>query len=93
MDAAIGRASAGRFDHYMCTESQDTRRRTKGDIVSRSRADLPEAGISEEQIVVIPIENDAVVHAFKLERPGDLLIISVRQSALAWPRITSFKPG
>jgi len=84
---------AGRFDHYVCTEPPDTRGRPKGDIIARLQAGLREAGVRENQIDVVPTENDAVVHALKLARPGDLLIISVRKSEHAWPLITSFKPS
>ena len=93
MYAAIGRAVAGRFDHYVCTEPPDTRGRPRGDIIARLKAGLCEAGVAESQIDVVPNENDAVVHALKLARPGDLLIVSVRKSLQAWPLITSFKFG
>lgn len=93
MYPAIARAVAGRFDHYVCTEPTDTRGRPKGDIIARLQAGLREAGVRENQIDVVPTENDAVVHALKLARPGDLLIISVRKSEHAWPLITSFKPS
>ncbi len=89
---AIANAVAGRFDHYICRRD-DALRGRDGDEVPRilSRA-LLAAGVPEQNISVIPDEQQAIDAALKMGDTGDLLLIFGDALVRSWKQIIKFRP-
>lgn len=88
--ANIAKAAAGHFDIYIC--KADDRRRGRGfDEVPQIMATaLREAGISDDKILVIPSEVDAVNESLKLAEHDDLVIIFGDAITRCWKQIVGF---
>lgn len=90
--AAIARAAAGRFDHYICRRDDNLRGRD-GDEVPRILAGaLYAAGIPKEAVSVIPDEQQATQAALEMARAGDLLLIFADALVRSWKQIIHFHP-
>jgi cyanophycin synthetase len=90
---AIALAVAGRFDHYICRRDDNLRDRD-GDEVPRILArTLMDAGVSKDQISIIPDERDAIDAALNMGRPGDLLLVFADALTRSWKQITKFRPA
>ncbi|MCG6118828.1 MAG: cyanophycin synthetase [Aquimonas sp.] len=88
---AIADAVAGRFDHYICRRDDSLRGRD-GDEVPRIQAKALKArGVPEEQISIIPDEQEAIDAALRMGRHGDLLLIFADALARSWKQVTKFK--
>jgi cyanophycin synthetase len=91
--AEIGRAAAGRFDHYVCRRDDGLRGR-KGDEIPRMlRSALLEAGVSAQAVEVVPDEQEAIDAALRRGRPGDLLLVFADALARSWEQIVRFRSG
>jgi cyanophycin synthetase len=81
---------SGHFDHYICKADDDRRRRGHDEIPQMFKAEFLKNGISEDQISIIPNEEDAVAASLDMAKPGDLVIIFGDNSARCWKQIIYF---
>lgn len=87
-DAAV--ILSGHFDHYICKADDDRRKRGHDEIPQMFKTEFLKNGISEDQISVIPNEEDAVAASLDMAKPGDLVIIFGDNSARCWKQIIYF---
>ena len=87
----IARAVAGRFDHYICRRDDGLRGRDGDAVPKMIAAVLREEGVRDEQITLIPDEQEAIDHALKMGRPGDLLLIFADALTRSWKQVIKFK--
>jgi cyanophycin synthetase len=90
---AIARAVAGRFDHYICRRDDGLRDRAPDEVPRIMAAALREAGVGADATSVIPDEQEAILAALNMGRPGDLLLIFADELTRSWKQITKFKPA
>jgi cyanophycin synthetase len=88
----IALAVAGRFDHYICRRDDALRGRASDEVPRLIASVLREQGVPEEQITVIPDEQEAIDHALRLGQPGDLLLIFADALTRSWKQVIKFKP-
>ena len=88
VDAA--RTLSGHFDHYICKADDDRRKRGHDEIPQMFKAQFLEHGIPNDQISVIPDEEDAVAAALDMAKAGDLVIIFGDNSPRCWKQIIYF---
>jgi cyanophycin synthetase len=88
----IARAVAGRFDHYICRRDDGLRGRAPDEVPNMIAAVLREQGVREEQITIIPDEQEAIAHALGMARPSDLLLVFADALTRSWKQVIKFKP-
>ncbi len=88
----IARIAAGWFDRYICRRDDGLRGRTPDEIPRMLRDALLEFGVPEEQIAVVPDEQEATAQALSEARAGDLVLIFGDAVARTWEQISSFRP-
>ncbi|ANB16656.1 cyanophycin synthetase [Dokdonella koreensis] len=89
---AIAEAVAGRFDHYIVRRDDALRGRDGDEVPRIIAAALRNAGVPAEAITQIPDEQQAVDHALRGGRPGDLLLVFADALTRTWKQITKFRP-
>jgi cyanophycin synthetase len=89
---AIANAVAGRFDHYICRRDDSLRGRDGDEVPGILSRALQAAGVSPDDISVIPDEQKATDAALRMGRPGDLLLIFADALVRSWKQIVKFKP-
>jgi cyanophycin synthetase len=87
---SAARNLAGHFDHYICKADDDRRKRGHDEIPLMFKAEFLKNGITEDQITVIPNEEDAVAASLEMAQPGDLVIIFGDNSPRCWKQIIYF---
>ena len=87
----IARAVAGRFDHYVCRRDDGLRGRAPDEVPLMIAAVLREQGVREDQITVIPDEQEAIAHALRMGQFGDLLLVFADALTRSWKQVTKFK--
>jgi cyanophycin synthetase len=88
----IARAVAGRFDHYICRRDDGLRGRASDEVPKMIAGVLRDQGVREDQITIIPDEQEAIDHALRMGRPGDLLLIFADALTRSWKQVTKFRP-
>ncbi len=88
VEAAL--ALSGRFDHYICKADDDRRKRGHDEIPQMFKAEFLKNGISEDQISVIPNEEEAVAASLEMAEPGDLVVIFGDNTPRCWKQIIYF---
>ena len=88
--AEIGLLAAGMFDHYLCRADDNRRGRGHDEVPMMLRRVLIDAGVSEDQIEVIPDEQACVHQALQMARPGDLVLMFGDDTTRCWKQITNF---
>jgi cyanophycin synthetase len=81
---------AGHFDYFICKADDNRRNRGHDEIPKLFKAALISHGVSEDQISVIPNEEDAVAASLALAKAGDLVIIFGDNSPRCWKQIIYF---
>ena len=81
---------AGHFDHYICKADDNRRKRGPEEIPQMIKAQLIAAGVPEDQISVIPDEQEAVTASLEMAQPGDLLMVFGDNSSRCWKQIIYF---
>lgn len=84
---------AGKFDHYICKADDNRRNRGHDEIPQMFREEFLKNGISEDQISVVPNEEDAVAASLEMAQPGDLVVIFGDDSPRCWKQIIYFNAG
>jgi cyanophycin synthetase len=88
----IAAAVAGKFDHYVCRRDDGLRGRASDEVPKMIAAVLRDKGVPESAITLIPDEQEAIDHALRMGRPGDLLLIFADALTRSWKQVTKFKP-
>ena len=88
----IARAVAGRFDHYICRRDDGLRGREPDEVPKMIAAVLREQGVREDQITLIPDEQEAIDAALRMGREGDLLLIFADALTRSWKQVIKFRP-
>lgn len=88
----IALAVAGRFDHYICRRDDSLRGREPDEVPQLIASVLREQGVKDEQISIIPDEQEAIDRALRMGRPGDLLLIFADALTRSWKQVIKFKP-
>ena len=88
----IAAAVAGKFDHYVCRRDDGLRGRASDEVPKMIAEVLRAKGVSDSAITIIPDEQEAIDHALRLGRPGDLLLIFADALTRSWKQVTKFKP-
>jgi cyanophycin synthetase len=89
---AVALKTAGKFDHYICHSDDNPRGRTPTEVPEMIKAVLMEAGVAEEQIQIVPSEDDSVQTGLEMARPHDLLLIFCDGITRSWKKIIYFQP-
>jgi cyanophycin synthetase len=89
---AIARAVAGRFDHYVCRRDDNLRDRAPDEVPRIIASELLAAGVPQSAIAVIPDEQEAIDHALRMGRAGDLLLVFADALTRSWKQIIRFRP-
>ncbi len=90
--ADIGRIAAGQFDRYILRRDDGLRGRKSDEVPLLLRDSLLAAGVSAEQITVIPDEQTAVDTALREAQPGDLLLLFADAITRSWKQVIQFHP-
>ncbi len=88
----IARAVAGRFDHYICRRDDGLRGRASDEVPLMIAAVLREHGVREDQITIIPDEQQAIDAALRMGQFGDLLLVFADALTRSWKQVTKFRP-
>ncbi|HEX4859287.1 MAG TPA: cyanophycin synthetase [Usitatibacteraceae bacterium] len=89
---AIAEKVAGRFDHYICRRDDGLRGRASDEVPKMIASVLRAKGVKDSQIDIIPDEQEAIDHALRMGRQGDLLLIFADALARSWKQVTKFRP-
>jgi cyanophycin synthetase len=88
---AIADNAAGHFDYYICKADDNRRGRGVDEVPEMLRAQLHEAGVSPENVKVIPDEVDAVAAALEMARDGDLVVIFGDNIERCWNQVAGYQ--
>jgi cyanophycin synthetase len=89
---ALAKAAAPAFDLVLLREDDDLRGRQPGETANLLRQGLIDAGFQAERIVNgVFSEEDSVLKAMSMARPGDLVVIFGDRLARVWELIVGFK--
>jgi cyanophycin synthetase len=88
----IAQAVAGRFDHYICRRDDDLRGRNGEEVPKLIAATLRQHGVREEQISLIPDEQEAIDAALRMGQSGDLLLVFADALVRSWKQVIKFRP-
>jgi cyanophycin synthetase len=89
---AIAAAVAGKFDVYICRRDDGLRGRASDEVPQMIAGVLRERGVAEEQIRIIPDEQEAIDAALRMGQAGDLLLIFADALTRSWKQVIKFKP-
>ena len=84
------RMVAGHFDQYICKADDNRRGRGADEVPQLLRAELLAQGVSDENIRVIPSEEEAVDAALQAGGEGDLLVVFGDNITRCWKQIIYF---
>ncbi len=90
--AETARLIAGQFDHYICRRDDSLRGREPDEVPRLLQDGLLSAGVSKEQIQIIPEEHEAVTTALQMARKDDLVLLFGDNIDRCWEQITQFRP-
>ena len=86
----IAEIAAGHFDHFVCRCDDNRRGRGKDEVAVMLKNRLLEAGVSADQIDVVPDEQEATSKALQMAEPGDLILILADNIKRTWKQIIYF---
>ncbi|MEP6388713.1 MAG: cyanophycin synthetase [Halioglobus sp.] len=84
------RMVAGHFDQYICKADDNRRGRGEDEVPQLLRAELIAQGVSDENIRVIPSEEEAIEAALQAGGEGDLLVVFGDNITRSWKQIIYF---
>ena len=89
----IAKIAADHFDHFICRCDDVRRGRGSDEVAVMLKNRLLEAGISTDQIEVIPDEQEAVTRSLEMAAAGDLILILGDNIKRTWKQIIYFNSG
>jgi cyanophycin synthetase len=90
---AIAEAVAGRFDVYICRRDDGLRGRASDEVPKMIAGVLRSRGVRDDQIALIPDEQEAIDAALRMGQAGDLLLIFADALTRSWKQVIKFKPA
>ena len=87
---AIAQRASRSFDHFVCRSDDDPRGRGRDEVPLLLRNALHVAGVEPRSVQVIEDEQQAVEHALKLCKPGDVLLVFGDAITRSWKQIIYF---
>jgi cyanophycin synthetase len=88
----MARLCAGKFQHYVVRRDDGLRGRAADEVPRMLRDTLLQCGVEAKEIDLIPEESQALEHALRLCKAGDLLLAFGDNIQRCWKQITGFKP-
>jgi cyanophycin synthetase len=85
------KVAAKHFDHVILRQDDDPRGRAPLEVPKLMEKALLDAGMKREQIEIIGDEQQAVDHALRLAKRGDLLLVFADKINRCWKQITKFR--
>jgi cyanophycin synthetase len=85
-------AADANFDHYICRRDDAMRGRSKHEVPEMLAGALRAAGIAQDRISIVVDEQQAIDHALRMARTGDLVLIFADALARGWKQIVNFRP-
>ena len=89
----IAQVASGHFDHFICRADDNRRGRDNDEVATMQKNKLLEAGISTDQIEVIPDEQEANARALEMAETGDLILVLGDNIKRTWKQIIYFNSG
>jgi cyanophycin synthetase len=89
----IAQVASGHFDHFICRADDNRRGRDNDEVATMQKNMLLEAGISTDQIEVIPDEQEANARALEMAETGDLILVLGDNIKRTWKQIIYFNSG
>ena len=89
----IAEISASHFDHFICRCDDNRRGRGDDEVAVMLKNKLLEAGVSANQIEVIPDEQEATTRALEMAETSDLILVLGDNTTRAWKQIIYFNSG
>ena len=89
----IAEIAADHFDYFICRCDDNRRGRGTDEVAVMLKNRLLEAGISADQIEVIPDEQEATLRALEFAQTGDLVLVLGDNTTRAWKQIIYFNSG
>jgi cyanophycin synthetase len=89
----IAEIAADHFDYFICRCDDNRRGRGTDEVAVMQKNRLLEAGISADQIEVIPDEQEATLRALEFAETGDLVLVLGDNTTRAWKQIIYFNSG
>ena len=86
----IAELVAGHFDRYYCRRDDQLRGRESDEIPLMLRAGLVASGVPEEQILIVPSEEEAVDRALNEAQADDLLLLFGDDIQRTWDQVVGF---
>ncbi len=88
----IAKAVAGGFDHYICRRDDGLRGRKSDEVPLLIAATLREHGVPDDQISIIPDEQEAIDAGLRMAQAGDVLLVFADALVRSWKQVIKFKP-
>jgi cyanophycin synthetase len=85
------KVAAKNFDHVILRQDDDTRGRAPLEVPKLMEKALLDAGLKKEQVEIVADEQQAVEHALRTAKRGDLLLVFADKINRCWKQITKFK--
>jgi len=89
---AIARTVAGHFNTYICHADDNPRGRAKDEVPKMLRAELIEAGVPEERVLLAAGEEESIDTGLRMARATDLLLVFCDAITRSWKQIIYFRP-
>ena len=89
---ALAEEVAGHFDHYVCHDEDDRRKREPREVSLLMQNALFGKEVPEDKVEIIEKEEDAVESVLSRAKPGDLVLIFAENITRTWKQIIYFKP-
>ncbi|MEM1263732.1 MAG: cyanophycin synthetase [Pseudomonadota bacterium] len=88
---AIAAEASSHFDHYVLKTDDNLRGRGPDEIPQILKRVLIEHGVEEENIEVVPDEQQAIDHTLRTAREGDLVVVFGDEVHRSWKQIIHFE--
>ena len=85
------RIAAKAFDRVIVRQDDDTRGRDPLEVPRMMEKGLLDAGMARSSVEIVAEEQQAVDHALRAARRGDLVVILADKVARSWKQITKFR--
>jgi cyanophycin synthetase len=89
----IAEIAASHFDYFICRCDDNRRGRGEDEVAVMLKKQLLQQGLTEDQIEVIPSEQEATAQGLEMARAGDLVLVLGDNIKRTWKQIIYFNSG
>ena len=89
----IAEIAASHFDYFICRCDDNRRGRGEDEVAVMLKKQLLQQGLTENQIEVIPSEQEATARGLEMARAGDLVLVLGDNIKRTWKQIIYFNSG